>query len=498
MRTILGKFDLEKKGKDSQYNFVDLLQMGKLPFVSVLCATYKRQHLIPFVIYQYSVQTYPIHLRELIIYDDSPSPIPINTPKNAKNVSYIHDEKRWPIGYKRNFLNRKAKGKVIVWFDDDDFYFRNRIEKSVALLLSRMEIELIGAKSTLLFDVNNDRAALIKHKPGYIQNNVLAYRKSFTDDHQYNQTCECHEERLFVNDIDHEKVHQFDGNELCIHVYHGRNVNDKKMFFTRANEMGTQHIIELINDEIVVNYLRKMSATVRNMHFTCVNMKQDGDRLSKMSKQMTDLGLKFQRFNAYTADDIEGLYTIKKSISSRTKTAEIACMCSHLGAIKQGLKYGSGGVFDYFIIMEDDISFCHNFKNDLHRYVENAPCDWEILQIHHFRLDNTCNYTSTWTNWHQKYFSTGLYVIKNVAAARILDRFTNHDDDKILRFNYGSTNEPIRSDSLIYKNCKTYTLTIPIVLCNLEFESNIQTDFHVKKPIIEKFQKKMEERINIS
>jgi glycosyltransferase involved in cell wall biosynthesis len=99
----------------------------KRPYVSVLCATYNRQQLIPLVIHQFNNQDYPNDRMELIIIDDSDYECFFES--NQENIKYTYLKSKVPIGKKRNMLNDMASGEYIVWFDDDDFYTRNRITK---------------------------------------------------------------------------------------------------------------------------------------------------------------------------------------------------------------------------------------------------------------------------------------------------------------------------------------------------------------------------------
>ena len=152
--------------------------------VSVLCVTFNRQHLIPFIIYQFKKQSYPNDLMELIIYDDSKEQIFPNIHDN--NIKYIYDNEKKTLGAKRNKLNSMAKGDIIVWFDDDDYYFPNRIKDTV-YLLSNSDNLLTGCVYTLIYDsFKTKKIFKINHKHNYTQNNILAYKKEYLQSHSYN------------------------------------------------------------------------------------------------------------------------------------------------------------------------------------------------------------------------------------------------------------------------------------------------------------------------
>ena len=61
---------------------------------------------------------------EWLVYDTSLRP----TPFTDARVRYVHDEGIVSIGEKRNRLAKRAKGELIVHFDDDDFYAPTYLE----------------------------------------------------------------------------------------------------------------------------------------------------------------------------------------------------------------------------------------------------------------------------------------------------------------------------------------------------------------------------------
>jgi glycosyltransferase involved in cell wall biosynthesis len=59
------------------------------PFVSVITPTYNRRKFLPILIHLYQQQTYPKNLRELIIFDDSPTSNEDIIPKNDETIKYL-------------------------------------------------------------------------------------------------------------------------------------------------------------------------------------------------------------------------------------------------------------------------------------------------------------------------------------------------------------------------------------------------------------------------
>ena len=106
------------------------------PFVSVCTPTYNRRKFIPNIIKCFKNQDYPSELLEWIIIDDGTEEI-LDLFKDIdlkERFTYIKLKNKMPIGAKRNYLNSIAKGEIIVYFDDDDYYPPERVSHAVEAL----------------------------------------------------------------------------------------------------------------------------------------------------------------------------------------------------------------------------------------------------------------------------------------------------------------------------------------------------------------------------
>ncbi len=142
-----------------------------------------------------------------------------------------------------------------------------------------------------------------------------------------------------------------------------------------------------------------------------INLDRSPDRLKKISKQLNDIGIKFRKFKAIDGNKLKIVnvktgqtedpktFTIKKkfenndeyivsteSCSAKYKTdkkicnrylcyGEIGCAMSHLGIMHDIVKNN----FRKTIILEDDIIFEKNFKDDLKLTLINTPDNFDIL-----------------------------------------------------------------------------------------------------------------------
>lgn len=471
--------------------------------VSVLCATYNRQQLIPLVIHQFNHQDYPNDQMELIILDDSDYPCYFDSESRTQsNIKYVHMKEKVPIGKKRNMLNDMATGDYIVWFDDDDFYTRDRITKSIDILSKHPKYKIIGAKNMVIYDSLKSKLSvnIVTKTPGYAQNNVMAYHRFYLQTHRYKDDDIYDEERFFTNDFT-EPCYQFVGSQLCIHIAHSKNTISKDKFLNNKNRIDYFKAELFMNDAFFCNYIDKHLNTEIVNTFHWINMEKDAGRRTFMIEQFEKHKLKHERFEAVTPSNIgESSYNIKfhNKLVRNTTINEVCCFASHLSVMAKALKGAEkalkgafdGGACDYITIVEDDIIFKDTIVN-LSNMIINAPADWEILQFHHIILGDTYDYSkTTWIPWKRRHFCTTFYVIRKHCAESLVKQYMRFDEEGNISYDFSSCHDTIQADYYIYKDFKTYTFTKQVSESNLDFESNIQLkDWSIKKKYISAFEK---------
>jgi glycosyltransferase involved in cell wall biosynthesis len=88
--------------------------------VSVITPTWNREAFLPLAHACFSAQDWPD--LEWLIFDNSAEPSAYIRRTEDPRIVYIHDTLRRTIGAVRNLLVERARGSVIVHFDDDDYY----------------------------------------------------------------------------------------------------------------------------------------------------------------------------------------------------------------------------------------------------------------------------------------------------------------------------------------------------------------------------------------
>lgn len=120
-----------------------------LPLVSCIMPTHNRRSLAAQALRYFLRQDYP--RRELIIVDDGTDPIEGLVPPDPR-IRYFYLKPKQTIGAKRNLGCRQAAGEIIVHWDDDDWYGRNRISYQVQPLIEG-RADLCGLDTGCIYNI---------------------------------------------------------------------------------------------------------------------------------------------------------------------------------------------------------------------------------------------------------------------------------------------------------------------------------------------------------
>jgi glycosyltransferase involved in cell wall biosynthesis len=208
------------------------------PFVSVITPTYNRRRFIPSLIQCYENQEYRKDRMEWIILDDGQDKVKDLFDEAAKripNLRYISLEEKLLIGAKRNYLNREAKGSIIIAMDDDDYYPSCRVTAVVNAFKSKPMVELAGSSEIYMYYSDIQKIyRLGPYNPNHATNGTMAWRKSYADTHTYDETVTHSEERSFLEDYKHPMI-QLDPFKVMLVMSHSENTFDKKKMREQEN-----------------------------------------------------------------------------------------------------------------------------------------------------------------------------------------------------------------------------------------------------------------------
>jgi len=208
--------------------------------VSIITPTYNRRAFLPRVIECVKSQTWP--LLEWIILDDGTDKVGdlfdlvdpvdlINPLHHSVQVRYIAcpDGEKLPIGAKRNRLNDLAQGDLIVCMDDDDYYPPDRVAHAINSLLTNSDCKIAGSSEMYLKFTDRDEVWRSgPFGPNHATNNTMAYWRSYTKNHRYDETVAFGEERSFTNDWTEPMV-QLNPISTVLMTCHDHNTFDKRV-----------------------------------------------------------------------------------------------------------------------------------------------------------------------------------------------------------------------------------------------------------------------------
>lgn len=192
----------------------------RLPTVSIVTPTYRRHHYMEQLLRCVRLQDYPQSLIETIILDDSPEPLALREEWTAGlNVRLIRSTTKVPLGEKRNRLNRFADGKIIVPFDDDDYYPATRVSHAVEAL-ARSGLPLAGSSLLLMWFAASDKlVAFGPYHDRHSCNGALAYTRGYARRHAYDSRVTAGEEPSFTKNFTEPMV-QLDSARTMLAIAH--------------------------------------------------------------------------------------------------------------------------------------------------------------------------------------------------------------------------------------------------------------------------------------
>ena len=154
------------------------------------------------------------------------------------NIKYVEKktDKELYIGALRNIANNEAEGDILVWMDDDDYYFNTYVEHALDTL-TKSKYLLAGCSKLYLYDLVLERSLQLDFtfmSPYHSTNNALSYKKEYLLNHRYKEDVKFAEESSFTNKFS-EKLEQMDPEKVMVHLAHSYNTFNKREMIIAAN-----------------------------------------------------------------------------------------------------------------------------------------------------------------------------------------------------------------------------------------------------------------------
>jgi glycosyltransferase involved in cell wall biosynthesis len=177
-------------------------------------------------------QNYPKDRIEWIIVDDGTDKIKDLVEKaNIPQIKYFELPEKVPLGTKRNYMHKHAKGSIIVYMDDDDYYPPDRISHAVERLQGNKEALCAGSSEIYIYFKGLKRMVQCgPYGPNHATAGTFAFKAELLNQTRYEDHAALAEERAFLKDYTVPFV-QLDPMKTILVFSHEHNTFDKRKLF---------------------------------------------------------------------------------------------------------------------------------------------------------------------------------------------------------------------------------------------------------------------------
>jgi hypothetical protein len=201
-------------------------KLPKQPFVSICTPTFNRRPFIPMAIKCFEHQTYPKDKMEWIIIDDGTDKIE-DLVSHIPQVKYFKYDEKLTLGKKRNISNEKAKGDIIVYMDDDDYYPPERVKHAVERLKGSKAL-CAGSSAMFIYFKHIDKMLQFgPYGPNHSTAATFAFKRELLNQTKFDEESSVAEERKFLKEYTIPFV-QLDSTKSILVFSHNHNSFDKK------------------------------------------------------------------------------------------------------------------------------------------------------------------------------------------------------------------------------------------------------------------------------
>jgi glycosyltransferase involved in cell wall biosynthesis len=234
--------------KDKKYKF---------PFVSICTPTFNRRPFIPIMIKCFEHQTYPKDKIEWIIVDDGTDKIE-ELVSHVPQIKYFKYDEKMTLGKKRNILNEKSKGDIIIYMDDDDYYPPDRISHAVEMLLKSPKALCAGSSAMFIYFKHiNKMFQFGPYNPNHATAATFAFKRELLKRTKFDEKSSVAEEKKFLNDYTIPFV-QLDPKKSIVVFSHNHNSFDKKELLKQLPNPNIHETeltpADLVNEPEILNF----------------------------------------------------------------------------------------------------------------------------------------------------------------------------------------------------------------------------------------------------
>jgi glycosyltransferase involved in cell wall biosynthesis len=220
----------DKKGKSTSMS-------NDLPRVSICTPTFNRRPFFKGLIDSIMSQKYPLDKIEWIIVDDGTDKIE-DLVTGIPFVKYFYTEKMH-LGKKRNFMHDQCSFKndndIVIYFDDDDYYPRERISHAVEKLTGSNALCAGSSEIYIWFNTLNKMYRFGPYGPNHATAGTFAFKRELLKQTSYENDALLAEEKYFLKNYTIPFI-QLDPLKTILVISHEQNTFDKRRLISPDNK----------------------------------------------------------------------------------------------------------------------------------------------------------------------------------------------------------------------------------------------------------------------
>jgi hypothetical protein len=171
-----------------------------------------------------------------------------------------------PLGKKRNIMHKKARGSIIVYMDDDDYYPPERVSHAVEVLVKNPQALCAGSSEMYIYFKDTDRMIQFgPYGPNHATAGTFAFRKELLHEHKYNNDACLAEEREFLKGYTVPFV-QLDPMKAILVFSHRHNTFDKRTLlndpFSNVMRLSEKTVGNFIKDAEVAEFFMNLETVL--------------------------------------------------------------------------------------------------------------------------------------------------------------------------------------------------------------------------------------------
>jgi glycosyltransferase involved in cell wall biosynthesis len=197
---------------------------------------------------------------EWIIVDDGTDKInDLIASAKIPQIKYFSLDTKMALGAKRNYMHQHARGSIIVYMDDDDYYPPERVAHAVDRLTEHKDALCAGSSEIYIYFKHIRKLYQAgPYGPNHATAGTFAFRRELLNDTRYEDHAALAEEKAFLKDYTVPFV-QLDPLKSILVFSHEHNTFDKRKLLENPNPLLK------VSDKTIDMFIRKPNeAAIKN------------------------------------------------------------------------------------------------------------------------------------------------------------------------------------------------------------------------------------------